>query len=129
MRCGDTVCVKKTGDELELAYADDQSRRASWCGWPDGTIDLGELKLVKACSDDEHLNSVAMWLDDDRSIDGDHRRSEVERLYRPEQYRRRVEEMGLDEMNSALGRLRAADVPELVLAPVVAFIAERLARL
>jgi len=123
MRCGDTVRAKKTGMVLELAYED--NGRAIWCGWPDGTIDTEELELVEACSDDEHAKSVARWLDADRSIHGDHRRSMIEQLYRPEQYRRRVESMALDEMDSAISRLRYCAVPESALAPVVTFVAAR----
>lgn len=89
-RCGDTARIEGTDYDIEVAYADHESGYASWCGWPDGVVEIKKLTLVQACSDEEHRAAVARWLDRDRDDDRDHRRSAIQRLYRPRAYWRGV---------------------------------------
>lgn len=89
-RCGDTARIEGTDYEIEVAYADYESGRASWFGWPEGTVEIEKLTLVKACSNEGHKAAVAQWLDHPRNSDTDHRRGAIERLYRPRAYWRKV---------------------------------------
>lgn len=100
-RCGDTARIKGTDYDIEVAYADYGSGRASWFGWPEGDVELCKLDLVKACSDEEHRASVAQWLDAPRSSAADHRRDCVERLYRPRAYWKRRFEDARKQLNDA----------------------------
>lgn len=89
-RCGDTARIDGTDYDIEVSYADYESGRASWRGWPDGCIEIEKLTLVQACSDEEHKVSVARWLDRERGNSADRRRDTIERLYRPIAYRKGV---------------------------------------
>ncbi|MEQ1891061.1 MAG: hypothetical protein ABL998_00845 [Planctomycetota bacterium] len=90
-RCGDTARIEGTDYDIEIAYADYESGSASWCGWPEGRVEISKLTLVKACSDEEHKAAVAMWCDrDETGGEADHRRTAIQRLYRPRAYWRGV---------------------------------------
>lgn len=84
-RCGDTARIEGTDYDIEVAYADYASGRASWFGWPEGDVEIAKLTLVSACSDEEHRKAVARWLDRSRPSN-DHRFERVEMLYRPRAY-------------------------------------------
>ena len=85
-RCGDVARIEGADFDIEVAYADENGY-ASWCGWPNGVVEVKKLALVEACSDEEHRKAVARWLDGPRSNDGhDRRRETIERLYRPRAY-------------------------------------------
>lgn len=88
-RCGDTARIEGTDYDIEVAYANYESRNASWCGWPEGTVEIGKLTLVRVCSDEEHAEAVERWLAG-RNGDSDHRPDVIGRLYRPRAYWRRV---------------------------------------
>lgn len=107
-RCGDEVSQEGLDYTLEIAYADYESGRASWCGWPDGSVEIEKLALVKACTDEEHKAAVALWLDREHGSDGDHRRSVVKRLYRPRAYWRDVVKLCEERFQDAQRALGAA---------------------
>lgn len=89
-RCGDVARILDEDWDMEVAYADYASGRASWCGWPEGAVEISKLTLVKACTDDEHRTSVARWLDGAQSQSSDHRRDTIELLYRPRAHWTRI---------------------------------------
>ncbi len=80
LRCGDEVQFMPTGELWLVAYADYETGKMSWYGWPEGVADIADCKLVKAASDDEHLRCVSEWCD--RPAGNDHRFSAVRRIYR-----------------------------------------------
>lgn len=130
-RCGDIARIEGTDYDIEVAYADYESGQASWCGWPDGTVEIAKLALVHACSDDEHRAAVSRWLDWPRSIDHvlDHRRDVIDRLYRPRGYWQRAWRSAGRDVEAARARARACydkfcdahngppDVEPIVVAP------------
>ncbi len=108
-RCGDTARIEGTDYDIEIAYADYENGRASWCGWPDGIIYIKKLTLVAACSDAEHRAAVARWLDGPVSSDLSRaqRRATIKRLYRPRAYWRDVVALSralVQEATAALSR-------------------------
>ena len=108
-RCGDTARIKGTDYDIEVAYADYGSGRASWFGWPEGDVELCKLDLVKACSDEEHRASVAQWLDMPRSSESDHRRERIEKLYRPVAYWKRMRSEYRARVENELAVLRSVE--------------------
>lgn len=80
IRCGDHVLHVPSGEEWVVAYADYDTDRLAWAGWPDGTAPLNECERIKACSDDEHAAAVASW----STVRDDSRPSNVSRLYGPD---------------------------------------------
>lgn len=90
LRCGDTVRQEGQDYDMKVSYADYESGSASWCGWPEGRVEIERLKLVEACTDEQHKAAVAKWLDQGRDSNHDHRRATIERLYRPRAYWRGV---------------------------------------
>ena len=54
-RCGDHV-HHRSGEDWIVAYIDGDD--LAWCGWPDGLARTSDCQLIKACSDEEHLQ----WL-------------------------------------------------------------------
>lgn len=100
-RCGDVARIEGTSYDIEVAFADEQGY-ASWCGWPNGVVEVKRLTLVEACSDEEHRKAVARWLDGPRSRDGeDSRRDTIERLYRPRAYWSRIVKRAREEERQA----------------------------
>ncbi len=112
LRCGDTVRQHGATYDLEVSYADYESGRASWAGWPDGLVPIEELTLVKACTDQEHRAAVSMWLDKPRTSESerDHRRNEVERLYRPRAYWSTVRDVAYLRAQDAASALTTAEM-------------------
>lgn len=53
IRAGDEVHHEPSDEMWVVAYVDGD--RLAWCGWPPGTAALKDCKLVKSCSDEEHL--------------------------------------------------------------------------
>lgn len=91
-RCGDTVKHLPSGETWEVAYADPKTNTLAWFGWPDGQARLSDCELVERCSEEEHLSSVSLWLDephcDSRTGSIDSRVGMVRHLYRPMEERR-----------------------------------------
>lgn len=56
MRCGDHVHHEPTGEDWVVAYVD--GNYLAWCGWPEGEAKVADCKLIKTCSDDEHLSML-----------------------------------------------------------------------
>lgn len=56
MRCGDHVHHEPTGEDWVVAYVDDPY--LAWCGWPSGEALLMDCRLIKECSDEEHLSML-----------------------------------------------------------------------
>ena len=94
LRCGDVVRNKHNGDEWLVAYADYDSGYLSPFGWPEGECKIADCELVEACTDEEHLKQVALWLDKPHSTDysgmQDRRVGMVRRLYRPAEEARMI---------------------------------------
>lgn len=88
LRCGDTVRLAGDDFDIEVAYADYERGYLAWCGWPDGEAEIERAAFVAACSDEEHKAAVARWLVAMPRAGG--RRENVERLYRPRAYWRRI---------------------------------------
>lgn len=89
-RCGDVARAEGEDFDIEVAYADYGTGYASWCGWPEGCVEIARLRLVSACTDDQHRAAVARWLVGQGPQSRDHRPDAVERLYRPRAYWRRL---------------------------------------
>jgi len=91
IRCGDVVEVQLRTDErsqvpkketLVCAYADYERNEFFWCGWPFGYVPLDEVRLVEACSDEEHEKQVEQFAKMRPDSPGpDRRRHHVLRLY------------------------------------------------
>lgn len=79
IRCGDHVLHRPTGESWVVAYADYETGRLAWAGYPDGTAAIADCELTKAACDGEHKLAVAEWAA--FGNEGDHRRSAVLRLY------------------------------------------------
>jgi len=71
-----------------VAYADYETNRLAWSGWPEGCADLDKCKLVRSCTDEEHEKHVAEWLDEHGGHD--HRIYFVRKLYRPLEHREMI---------------------------------------
>lgn len=110
LRCGDTARQDGTSYDIEVAYADYESGRASWCGWPEGSIEIERLSLIKECTDEEHKAAVARWLDVSRSYLIDHRRVAIERLYRPRAYWMRVRKECQERVQEAAAQLASVEM-------------------
>lgn len=54
MRCGDVVKHNPTGEEWIVAYVDGD--RLAWCGWPPGEALTSDCTLVRAATDEQHLD-------------------------------------------------------------------------
>lgn len=108
LRCGDTARLE--GYDIEIAYADYESGRASWFGWPEGTVEIDKLTIVRACTDREHSLAVALWLDKPRAESDDHRRAYVERLYRPRAYWKAVRKVCQDRVREATAQLASVEM-------------------
>lgn len=109
LRCGDTVSQEGLDYKLEIAYADYETGRASWCGWPEGSVEIKALELFEACTDEEHRKAVSMWLDRPQGHDRDHRRNDVERLYRPRAFWTSVRASRRVQVEEALAGLSTAE--------------------
>lgn len=56
IRAGDIVHHEPSGEDWVVAYVDGDD--LAWCGWPAGEARLSDCRLMKPCSDAEHLD----WL-------------------------------------------------------------------
>lgn len=56
MRCGDHVHHGPTGEDWIVAFVDGE--HLAWCGWPEGMAKLSDCTLIKACTDDEHVEML-----------------------------------------------------------------------
>ena len=82
-RCGDLVKHVPSEEEWIVAYADYDTGRLSWCGWPEGIAEISDCTLVRAADDYQHARAVHQWARSGPS--SDHRRRAIARLY-PEQW-------------------------------------------
>jgi len=55
-RCGDHVHHGPTGEDWVVAHV--SNGKLAWCGWPAGVADLSDCRLIKQCTDEEHLKLV-----------------------------------------------------------------------
>ena len=51
---GDEVLHRPTGETWLVAFV--KGDRLAWCGWPAGTVPLGECRLVRKATRDERAN-------------------------------------------------------------------------
>ena len=58
IRTGDTVYHHPSKETWIVAYADYERGELAWVGWPPGHAELSDCRLVKSCSDDEHLKEL-----------------------------------------------------------------------
>ena len=70
IRTGDTVYHHPSKETWIVAYADYERGELAWVGWPPGHAELSDCRLVKSCSDDEHLKEL-MALSQMRGRDSD----------------------------------------------------------
>jgi hypothetical protein len=72
-RCGDHVHHEPSGEDWVVAHVSNDM--LAWCGWPGGMTKLSECRVIKRCSDEEHLklvNEIANMSDGD--FRGEHAR-------------------------------------------------------
>jgi hypothetical protein len=74
-RCGDHVLHTPSGETWEVAWAEGDD--LAWAGWPDGTARVHDCRIVKRCTDAEHVAAVQQWKD----LNDDTRPTRVRRLY------------------------------------------------
>lgn len=55
IRTGDSVYVASVDETWLVAFADYDRDELVCCGWPLSLVKIGDCKLVKACTDEEHL--------------------------------------------------------------------------
>jgi hypothetical protein len=78
-RCGDSVVHRPSGEKCLVAY--DDGDNLAWAGWPEGRASSADCDLVRACTDEQHVAAVRMWLDAGRPSGPDHRIHVIRRLY------------------------------------------------
>lgn len=78
IRCGDHVFHRPSGEKWVVAYADYESGKLAWMGWPNGTADLADCELVQSADDEKHRRDVKCYAE---KTEDDGRRSNVLRLY------------------------------------------------
>ena len=78
-RCGDVVHHGPSGEDWVVAYADYESGKLAWAGWPEGVAEISDCTLVRKATDEKHASAVADWARGWR--DGDHRWRAIARLY------------------------------------------------
>jgi hypothetical protein len=84
IRCGDHVKHRPTDEEWVVAYADYQTGKLAWIGWPEGRAEIDDCILIGAASDEQHTKYVDSWRRSPARKDNggtDHRRAVVLRLY------------------------------------------------
>lgn len=74
IRCGDHVHHGPTDETWVVAWADYETGDLAWCGWPNGMARLSDCTLVKAASDDEHMDLLQRVLNVEDSRSGRARR-------------------------------------------------------
>lgn len=67
MRAGDIVRHRPSGEQWQLAYAD--QGKVSPCGWPEGVADESDCEVIEACSDGAHIAMLQTWADKGPSRD------------------------------------------------------------
>lgn len=57
-RAGDHVLHRPSGETRLVAWCNGPD--LSWCGWPDGIARTADCDMVKAASDQEHVEALKM---------------------------------------------------------------------
>jgi hypothetical protein len=76
-KCGDHVKHRPSGETWVVAYADNE--HVACCGWPETLAQASDCTLVKAATNEQHVDMLkrCATLDDSR---GSHARAEIERM-------------------------------------------------
>jgi hypothetical protein len=79
-RCGDVVLYRPTGEQLLVAYVDEDTGRLAWAGYPAGLAPLRDCELLAPATEEMHQACVQQWRDVSPGA-GDPRRDQVLKRY------------------------------------------------